>query len=201
MIAVSVLDLSPKRRIVGRCRAHSGGCSSSRPKPRLERCHRRRRAAGCCTRRHDNQRFRPERWTFARNLEGATPRGIAPDDHPDAGVPVVRDHESDKTSLHVDRYVVTGDAGCYEPDSCSPEGEYESTDAFPGSRPRRVVEPGCKRDAKPDTSRVAAGNRSTHIAPPDEPVGRVCRPVAAALSGTSLFDPESFAPRIAPPSW
>lgn len=153
-----------------------------------------RRAAGCCARRHDNQRFRLERWTFARNLEGATPRGFAPDDHPDAGVPVVRDHESDEPLC-----TLTATQSPDLPGDGNPKVSHPMaigfTVAVPGSRPRRVVVPDCKRDAKPDTSRVAAGNRSTHIAPPDEPVERVCRPVAAALSGTSLYDPESFAPR------
>ena len=52
-----------------------------------------KRVAGCRTRGCDNQRFRPRRWTFARKLEGHIQKDIAPDNHPDAGVPVVLDHE------------------------------------------------------------------------------------------------------------
>jgi hypothetical protein len=108
---------------------------SSRPKPRRKRCHRERRAAGCCTQGHDNRRFRLERWTFARNLEGATPKGIAPDDHPDAGVPVVRDHESDKTSLHVDRKLSPEMPAATNPTAVRPKAKLNPPLLFPDHAP------------------------------------------------------------------
>ena len=68
-----------------------------------------------------------------------------------------------QTSLHVDRRTETGNAERNDSVSCPPES-VGSTAAGPGTRPRRVVVPGCKRDAKPDTSRVVAGNRSKGLA-------------------------------------
>jgi len=96
--------------------------------------------------------------------------------------------------MHVDRSAVTGSDDWNEPDGWCPKamnppwlfpdhGPEGSWCPVANATPNRIP-PGWRPETDGDP---------THR--PDEPVGRAPRTVAAALGGTSLFDPESFAPR------
>lgn len=161
----------------------------------MTRCHLWNRAAGCRTRGYDNQRFRPKRWTFARNLEGHTHKEYRPGLPPGRGSTCgTRPRESDEP-----RCTLTAKQLPEMPCATNPPVVRPKAMNPPLLFPDHVPEGSWSLDADATPNRIPPGwwpvtSRSCSLQP-DKPVGRARRPVTASLSGPSLFDPKSLAPR------